>query len=103
MELHISRALREKLNTDDLLFSYTGNVIFGNVAASRRLAQQLNEARGPEADPAGAVNAGALFAMGLIDELNHALVAKYRKEIDPSVLRDAMRWFEAQAEPAEID
>jgi hypothetical protein len=79
MEFHISRAVRESANVDQTLFSYTGNVAFANVAASRQLAEALNKARGPEADPASTYNAGALFAMGLIDELSHALVAQYRK------------------------
>ena len=46
MQFHITRAIREKLKIDGLLFSYTGNVIFANVAASRRLANDLNELRG---------------------------------------------------------
>ena len=96
MEFHIRRDLREKLQLDDLLFSYTGNVVFGNVAASRRLAQELNKARGSEQDPARIVNAGALFAMGLIDELNHALIAKYRREVDPAVLSEGVRWLTQQ-------
>ncbi len=45
MEFHISRALREKLEVDDLLFSYTGNIVFANVAASRTLAKQLQGSR----------------------------------------------------------
>ncbi|WP_213806261.1 alpha-amylase family glycosyl hydrolase [Granulicella sp. dw_53] len=103
MELHISRALRQKLDVDDLLFSYTGNVVFGNVAASRKLAQKMNDARPAGADPTKVVNAGALFAVGLIDELNHALVARYRRDIDPSVLTEAVRWFERQSEPAKME
>jgi glycosidase len=103
MEFHISRAVREGTQVDDLLFSYSGNAVFANVAASRKLAAALNEARGPNADPAGAYNAGALFAMGLIDELSHALVARYRKEFDPSVLSAAVGWFTAQMDPGEID
>jgi len=107
MEFHISRSIREKLDIDDLLFSYTGNVVFANVAASRKLAQQLTELREKEAGGvAGAdtiVNAGALFAMGLIDELNHALIARYRKEIDPAVLSEAVRWFTAQADPQKLE
>ncbi len=103
MEFHISRAVREATRVDDLLFSYTGNVVFANVSASRKLAAALNEARGPNADPAGAYNAGALFAMGLIDELSHALVARYRKEVDPSVLSEAVRWFAAQMEPDKLE
>ncbi|MGA1981290.1 MAG: alpha-amylase family glycosyl hydrolase [Acidobacteriaceae bacterium] len=102
MEFHISRAVREAAQVDDLLFSYSGNVVFANVAASRKLAEALNKARGENADPAGAFNAGALFAMGLIDELSHALVAKYRKEIDPAVLSEAVRWFAAQTDPAKL-
>src|SRR6185437_4599349 len=103
MEFHIHRNLRERLKLDDLLFSYTGNVIFANVAASRRLAQELNEIRGTEADPDRVIHAGALFAMGLIDELNHALVASYRKQIDPSVFAEAARWFAAQAKPEDLE
>ncbi len=103
MEFHISRAIREKLNLDDLFFSYTGNVVFANVAASRKLAQGLTELRtaasSDPAKPVEPVNAGALFAMGLIDELSHALVARYRKEVDPAVLSDAIGWFESQVEP----
>ncbi|MGD0796978.1 MAG: alpha-amylase family glycosyl hydrolase [Acidobacteriaceae bacterium] len=102
MEFHISRAVREAAKVDDLLFSYTGNVVFADVAASRRLAIALNESR-PNADPASAFNAGALFAMGLIDELSHALVASYRKQLDPNVLSEAVRWFASQFEPAKLD
>ncbi|MFZ0663016.1 MAG: alpha-amylase family glycosyl hydrolase [Acidobacteriaceae bacterium] len=103
MEFHIHRALRERLNLDDLLFSYTGNVIFANVAASRRLAKELNEVRGTESDPERAVHSGAFFAMGLIDELNHALVALYRAQIDPAVFAEAARWFAAQAKPEDVE
>ena len=110
MEFHISRTIREKLDLDDLLFSYTGNVLFANVAASRKLAQRLTELRAqtasqtatPDSKPAEPVNSGALFAMGLIDELSHALIARYRKEVDPSVLTDALRFFEAQSTPAQV-
>ena len=63
------------------------------MAASRKLAARLNAARGADADPTNTVNAGALFAMGMIDELNHALAAQYRKEVDPDVLAEALRWF----------
>ncbi len=107
MEFHISRSIREKLDLDDLLFSYTGNVVFANVAASRKLAQRLTELRAQTAGadasaPPQPVNAGALFAMGLIDELSHALIARYRKEVDPAVLTEALRWFESQTGPAKV-
>jgi hypothetical protein len=103
MEFHISRKVRDAAQVDDLLFGYSGNVVFANVTASRKLADALNKARDPDADPAGAYNAGALFAMGLIDELSHALVARYRKEIDPAVLSEAVLWFTAQIRPEKLD
>jgi hypothetical protein len=103
MEFHMHRDLRKRLNLTDLLFSYRGNVIFANVAASRRLAKELNETREKQDDLESTVHAGALFAMGLIDELNHALVARYRKDIDPAVLAEAVRWFAAQVTRPELD
>ncbi|ADW67700.1 alpha-amylase family protein [Granulicella tundricola] len=102
MEFHIARSLREKLNIDDLLFSYTGNLVFANVAASRKLAQQLNDLS-PEKAAIAPVNAGALFAMGLIDELSHAMIASYRRDIDPAVLTDALAFIEQQTSKAEVE
>ena len=103
MEFHISRAVRQAAQVDETLFGYTGNVVFANVTAARKLAAALNEARGPNADPAGQFNAGALFAMGLIDELSHALVARYRKEVDPAVLTEAVRFFSSQTAPEKLN
>src|SRR5450756_150843 len=101
MEFHISLAIREKLDSNDLLFSFTGNVVFANVAASRKMAQKLSEMGETASDKT--VNAGALFAMGLIDELSHALMARYRKEVDPSVLAEAFRWYDRHTAPGEMD
>ncbi|MBW4038438.1 MAG: alpha-amylase [Acidobacteria bacterium] len=91
MEFHISRSIRERVDLSDLLFGYTGNVIFANVNASRKLAERLRalqEVDGPEKTISGA----QLFAMGLIDELSHALIASYRKHTDPLVLADGLRF-----------
>ncbi|HLH34496.1 MAG TPA: alpha-amylase family glycosyl hydrolase [Alloacidobacterium sp.] len=103
MEFHISRTIREKLDIEGLIFGYTGNVVFADVTASRRLASRLNTLRGAEADPAKTINAGALFAMGLIDELSHALVASYRENIDPALHTEAIRWFASKVEPAKLE
>jgi glycosidase len=103
MEFHISRKVRDKLDVTGLLFSYTGNAVFADVTASRKLAARLNEARGPNADPDKIINAGALFAMGIIDELNHALAAQYRKNVDPQVLSEALRWFAGKIAPANLE
>ncbi len=103
MEFHISRSTRERYQVDDVLFSYTGNVVFADVAASRELANRINAARGAANDPAAAVNPAALFAMGLIDELSHALVAHYRKHYDPDVMKRALLWFEAKIGPEAVE
>jgi hypothetical protein len=109
MEFHIARVFRDRYELSDLLFSYSGNVIFGNVTASRRLAQQMNDARvamgGPtaEQDPSSVVHAGQLFAMGLIDELSHAITERYRTVQDPAVLADALKWLGARVPAAEVD
>ena len=109
MEFHISRSIRERLNIEEVLFSFTGNVVFANVAAARKLAEGLNSLRDPEPVDAPAagepptsppiLHAGALFAMGIIDELSHALVARYRQQQDPAVMAEALRWLAAQITP----
>ena len=104
MEFHIARTIREKLNLDEVLFSYTGNVIFANVAASRKMAQQMNALAEPNSvAPATPVNASALFAMGLIDELSHAMVERYRKEVDPNVLTEGLSWLESKTSKGSVD
>ena len=102
MEFHINRSIRERLNLDDVLFSYTGNVVFANLAAARTLADQLNKLRS-ETGSTDVVNAGALFAMGLIDELSHAMIDRYRREIDPTVLTQALDWFKGKVGAENVD
>ncbi|MBV9072301.1 MAG: alpha-amylase, partial [Acidobacteria bacterium] len=93
-EFHVSRAARERYGFEDELFSWNGNVLFANMAASRRFAEKMNRQRDVERHPERAVHPGALNAMALIDELLHALVARYREQRDPKVMVDALRWFE---------
>ena len=103
MEFHISRATRDKYGVSESLFEFDGNAIFVNPAASRRLANAMNEVRGTGSGSKEFVKAGDLFAMGLIDELSHALFAYYRKNVDPQVLREALRWFGAAAGGSDVE
>ncbi len=104
MEFHIARAARERYQVDQTLFNYVGNVIFGDVLAARKLAQRMSDVRAADTPSASEpVNAGALFAMGLIDELSHALVASYRDTVDPQLLPAALQWFSSTLSPADLD
>ena len=93
MEFHISRDARERYQFAESLFSYTGNVIFANIGACREFAQRMNTVRDVEKHPELAVHAGELYAMGLIDEASHVLMARYREQLDPEVMTSALGWF----------
>jgi glycosidase len=102
-EFHISRAARDRYKVREVLFSFNGNAIFANPAASRSLAHRMNEIRGTASDPARQVQPGALFAMGLIDEAAHALIAYYRQNVAPGVMEEALAWFGEQVGATELD
>ncbi len=94
-EFHVSRAARDRYGFDDAMFSLDGNVVFANLAASREFAQRMNAARDVERHPERAVHAGALNAMGLIDEALHAMVAQYRQR-NPNVMSEALAWLSSR-------
>src|ERR1035441_4701331 len=96
MEFHISRNARERYGFAESLFSYNGNVILANLPACREFAHRMNQMRDVEKHPELAVHAGQLFAMGLIDEASHVLMARYREQFDPQVMTAALDWFGAQ-------
>jgi hypothetical protein len=93
MEFHISREARNRYQVSDVLFNFVGNVIFADLASCRELAFRMTEIRAAHGDKESVVNPGALFAMGLIDEVSHALVARYRQNRDPQVTQGALTWF----------
>jgi hypothetical protein len=104
MEFHVSRAVRTKFDAHDLLFSYAGNAIFVNLAATREFARKFNDVRALNGETGPILHSGALFAMGLIDELSHALVARYRNTTDPAVLADGLRFLGArEPDPSVIE
>ena len=103
MEFHISRNARDRYKIKETLFSFSGNVVFANLADSRELAHRMNEERGAQQDPSRAVNPGALYAMGLIDEASHALIAHYRENVDANVMNEALDWFAQQVGEKPLD
>ncbi|MGB6742239.1 MAG: alpha-amylase family glycosyl hydrolase [Terracidiphilus sp.] len=103
MEFHISRKARERYQFAESLFSYTGNVVFASMAACREFAHRMNLVREVDKYPERAVHAGQLFAMGLIDEASHVLMARYREQFDPEVMTRALDWFGAQVGAEALD
>ncbi|HEX6773929.1 MAG TPA: alpha-amylase, partial [Acidobacteriaceae bacterium] len=96
MEFHISREARNRYQVEQTLFSFAGNVVFGDLKASRELAHRMNQARGTEQDAERAIHPGALFAMGLIDEASHLLMHYYRKTVAPRAIGEGLQWFSAR-------
>lgn len=103
MEFHISRTARERYQFSETLFSYNGNVVFASIAACRAFAHRMNQVREADRHPERAVHAGALYAMGLIDEASHVLMARYRQQFDPQVLSAALEYFGSQFGTDQLD
>ncbi|HUN85157.1 MAG TPA: alpha-amylase family glycosyl hydrolase [Terracidiphilus sp.] len=102
MEFHISREARERYEFAETLFSYTGNVVFADLGACRAFAHKMNQVRRADQFPERTVHAGALYAMGLIDEASHALMASYRQQFDPEVMTAALDWFTPKVGPENL-
>ncbi|MGB6721532.1 MAG: hypothetical protein WBE72_12100 [Terracidiphilus sp.] len=103
MEFHIARKARERYQFAEALFSYTGNVVFASMSACREFAYRMNQVREVDKYPERAVHAGQLFAMGLIDEASHVLMARYREQLDPQVMTGALDWFADHVGPEALD
>jgi glycosidase len=103
MEFHISKAARDRYQFKESLFSYTGNVVFDNIGGAREFAWRMNQERDAQNHPERTVHAGALYAMGLIDEACHAVMARYRESLDPGVMTTALDWFSSQVGEEELD
>ncbi len=103
MEFHISREARELYGFDEALFTLAGNVIFANFHAARVFAQRMNQRRDLVRYPERAVRAGQINAMGLIDEILHFIVQRYREQKNARVMEEAIGWLEEKVGDEELD
>jgi hypothetical protein len=85
-EFHVSRGVREACALDETLFSSSGNVVFADFRAAREFAHRLNE-HGFSDQP---VSGSDIYALGLIDEVLHAVVARHRRETAPRLWMEAL-------------
>ncbi|HET9741293.1 MAG TPA: alpha-amylase family glycosyl hydrolase [Terriglobales bacterium] len=102
-EFHVSRAARERFRFEEEIFSWNGNVLFANIAATRQFAEKMNRKIDADKFPERAIPPGALNAMALIDELLHVLLQRYREQRDPKVMIDALTWFESRVGAEALD
>jgi predicted flap endonuclease-1-like 5' DNA nuclease/glycosidase len=91
LEFHLLRAARDRHRFDEALFTTTGRVVFADFAAARRFAATLNAV-----SPGRNARAGDINAMGLIDEVLHALLLEYRENHAPKLWTEALEALKTQ-------
>ena len=84
-EFHVARTVRDQFQFDQSIFESDGNIVFADFAAAGRFAAAINVQR----QPTQQLRPGQLNAMGLIDEVLHLLLAQYREQVLPEVMRQA--------------
>ena len=102
-ELHITREAREKYRIRGSLYALSGNVIFADLQATRRLAHEMNRDRDLVHRPDRVVRAGDINAMGLIDEILHFVVGLYREQHGREVVGEALRALEQRFGASRVD
>ncbi|HOW45877.1 MAG TPA: alpha-amylase family glycosyl hydrolase [Candidatus Aminicenantes bacterium] len=95
-EFHVSLDSRRRYQFNQALFSLSGNVVLADYQAVRVFALKMNEGRGADA-AASPVRAGALNAMGLIDEILHHVAALYAAQVRPGAFRELLAELEKKA------
>ena len=102
-ELHVRRDARARYGVHEGLFALSGNAILPNLRAVRDLAATMTAARRAAGEPEPVVAPGSLNAMGLIDEILHAVVAVYREHEDPEAIDDALDHLDEVLGTAAVD
>jgi glycosidase len=102
-EFHIKRQARDLYDFGRALFSLSGNATFSNFHAARQFAQKMNKKRDLISFPENVVRAGQVNAMGLIDEILHFIVNRYRQEENPIVIEQALSWLYEQVGKGKVD
>lgn len=102
-EFHVSRKARDAYQFSDTLFALSGNVVFTNFLAARSFAQKINQRKDLVLYPESAIRAGALIAMGLIDEILHFVVSVYAETTQKDLMERALSRLESKLGRDEVD
>jgi glycosidase len=89
-EFHVSADARARFRLNETLFELSGNVILANLRAVRVLAAEMTARRRADGMENATVSPGELNALGLVDEILHAVVGLYREQEDPEAIDDAL-------------
>ncbi len=79
-EFNLSRAARETYGFNDALFSSTGNQISSRIQSIRDLVHSMNRHRDVTVNPERVVHVSSVNALGLMDQLFHHLLLRYRED-----------------------
>jgi len=94
MEFHIDWEVRREYALEGSLFALTGNVVLADMRKTRELAAKFNAKQKPGSERY--IRAGELYAMGLIDEILHYVVALYRKQVQPKAFDRCLERLETK-------
>jgi len=101
-ELHVSRPARDRYRFDEDLFGFTGRALVAHFTAARRFAAAINAGREASRHPERAVSVGEIAAVGLVDEINHILLRRFRERTDPRLLGKALALFAERLGPEAV-
>jgi len=91
-EFHISKECRDKYKFDKNLFQFSGNVIFTDLQAVKNFAEKLNIRR--KKAGRNLMRPSELNAMGLIDEILHFVLHKYKREKNPAAFENLLKYLQ---------
>ena len=100
---HVAKWARELYEIEDYLFKLEGNLILTNLFQARIFLKQLHDKKHIVFYDEEKVTAGNLFALGLISEILHVVVAKYKQEINPQTFADLQAFNASYFNPNSID
>jgi len=100
-ELHISGRARRKYGFDRRLFGTDGRLLFADQDAIRELVERVNRVR--RSAPETQVGAGALNAVGLLDEIWHYVYRRFRRAKSPGLSAALERHLSRRLTPAGLE
>ncbi len=89
-EFHVSRNARDRYQFDEGIFAFDGRAIIADFQSAQRFAHRMNIVRHAEEHPELAVRASDIYAMGLLDEIMHLMIERYRRQVDPALFQRAL-------------